>query len=56
MIFGGFSAEAIKDRINDCKAKLVITADGGFRRGKVVELKANVDKAVCRHTPTVQSA
>ena len=54
VIFGGFSAEAIKDRINDCRAKLVITADGGWRRGKVIELKANVDKAV-EGTPTVQS-
>jgi acetyl-CoA synthetase len=53
VIFGGFSAEAIKDRINDCKAKLVITADGGWRRGKIIELKANVDKAV-ENTPTVQ--
>jgi acetyl-CoA synthetase len=40
VVFGGFSPEALKDRINDCKAKLVITADGGWRRGKVVELKA----------------
>ncbi|MCX6943568.1 MAG: AMP-binding protein, partial [Opitutales bacterium] len=54
VIFGGFSAEAIKDRINDCKAKLVITADGGWRRGKVIELKANVDKAI-EGTPTVQT-
>jgi len=46
VIFGGFSSEAIKDRINDCQAKLVITADGGWRRGKVVELKASVDKAL----------
>ena len=52
VIFGGFSSEAIKDRINDCKAKLVITADGGWRRGKIIELKANVDKAV-ENTPTV---
>ncbi len=54
VIFGGFSSEAIKDRINDCKAKLVITADGGWRRGKVIELKANVDRAV-EGTPTVQT-
>jgi acetyl-CoA synthetase len=54
VVFGGFSPEALKDRINDCKAKLVITADGGWRRGKVIELKANVDKAV-EHTPTVQT-
>jgi len=54
VIFGGFSAEAIKDRFNDCQAKLVITADGGWRRGKVIELKANVDKAV-EGSPCVQS-
>ena len=54
VIFGGFSSESIKDRINDCKAKLVITADGGFRRGKVVELKASVDTAL-EGTPPVQS-
>ena len=54
VIFGGFSAEAIKDRINDCKAKLVITADGGWRRGKVIELKSVVDRAI-EGTPTVQT-
>ena len=54
VIFGGFSAEAIKDRINDCKARLVITADGGWRRGKVIELKANVDRAV-EGSPTVHT-
>jgi acetyl-CoA synthetase len=53
VVFGGFSPEALKDRINDCQAKLVITADGGWRRGKVIELKANVDKALAS-TPTVQ--
>jgi acetyl-CoA synthetase len=53
VIFGGFSSEAIKDRVNDCQAKVIITADGGFRRGKVVELKANVDRALAG-TPTVQ--
>ena len=54
VIFGGFSAEAIKDRINDCQAKLIITADGGWRRGKVIELKANVDQAV-EGSPCVHS-
>ena len=54
VVFGGFSPESLKDRINDCKAKLVITADGGWRRGKVIELKANVDKAL-EGTPSVQS-
>ncbi len=54
VIFGGFSSEAIKDRVNDCQAKLIITADGGWRRGKVIELKSNVDRAITG-TPTVQS-
>ncbi|MGH7572091.1 MAG: acetate--CoA ligase [Gemmatimonadota bacterium] len=46
VIFGGFSAEAIKDRVNDAGARLVITADGGWRRGRLVPLKANVDRAL----------
>ena len=53
VIFGGFSSEAIKDRVNDCQARVVITADGGWRRGKVVELKTNVDRAL-PGTPTVE--
>jgi acetyl-CoA synthetase len=48
VIFGGFSAEALIDRINDAEAKLVITADGGWRRGQQVELKQNVDLALKR--------
>ena len=54
VVFGGFSAEALRDRINDCGAKLCITADGGWRRGKSVPLKANVDNALAQ-TPTVKS-
>jgi len=46
VVFGGFSAEALRDRIVDAGAKLVITADGGWRRGKVVPLKQAVDEAV----------
>src|SRR5436190_7844938 len=46
VVFGGFSAQSVADRINDCQAKLVITADGGFRRGAVVPLKQNVDEAL----------
>ncbi|MBA3584470.1 MAG: acetate--CoA ligase, partial [Gemmatimonadetes bacterium] len=46
VIFGGFSAEAIRDRVNDSQARAVVTADGGWRRGMVVPLKANVDEAV----------
>ena len=44
VVFGGFSQEALADRINDAKAKLVITADGGYRRGQIVPLKQNVDQ------------
>jgi acetyl-CoA synthetase len=46
VVFGGFSSEALADRINDAEAKVCITADGGWRRGQVVELKQNVDEAV----------
>ena len=46
VVFGGFSAEALSDRINDADAKVVITADGGFRRGAPSGLKVNVDKAL----------
>jgi len=46
VVFGGFSAQAIADRIHDCQAKLVLTADGGFRRGSVVALKPQVDEAL----------
>ena len=53
VVFGGFSAEAVADRNNDAKSKLVITADGGWRRGKVVPLKANVDAAL-EKSPTVE--
>jgi len=53
VIFGGFSAEAIADRNNDAKAKVVITADGGYRRGKIIPLKEQVDKSI-EHSPTVQ--
>src|SRR5579864_690845 len=53
VIFGGFSSEALIDRINDAEAKVVITADAGWRRGQVVALKHNVDEALKR-TPSVQ--
>ena len=46
VIFGGFSAESIKDRVHDSGAVAVITADGGYRRGGIVPLKANVDAAL----------
>ncbi len=53
IIFGGFSAEALKDRINDAEAKAVITADGGYRRGSVLALKPAVDDAI-KDCPSVK--
>ena len=46
VVFGGFSPESLADRINDCSASYVITADGGWRRGNVVPLKKNTDAAI----------
>jgi len=46
VVFGGFSAESLRDRMNDAKAKVLVTADGGWRRGKVLPLKRNCDEAV----------
>jgi acetyl-CoA synthetase len=53
VIFGGFSSEAIADRNNDAQAKLVITADMGWRRGQQLQLKANVDAALAK-SPSVK--
>jgi acetyl-CoA synthetase len=53
VVFGGFSAEALKDRINDAEAKVLITADGGYRRGAVVPLKQNAEDAL-KETPTIE--
>ena len=54
VVFGGFSAESLRDRINDAAAKVLITADGGYRRGKVIALKSNADEAL-EDTPTIES-
>ena len=54
VVFGGFSSEALAGRINDAEAKVVITADGGWRRGKPAELKPAVDTAL-ESTPSVHS-
>ena len=53
VVFGGFSAESLRDRINDAKAKVLITADGGYRRGSVVPLKRSADEAL-EGTPSIE--
>lgn len=53
VVFGGFSAEALRDRINDSKSKILITANGSYRRGTVVPLKKNVDDALVG-SPTIE--
>jgi acetyl-CoA synthetase len=52
-VFSGFSAEALADRINDSGAKILVTADGAYRRGKIVQLKETADRAL-ENTPGVQ--
>jgi len=54
IVFGGFSAESLRDRINDAQAKLLITADGGYRRGQIVPLKQIADEALAG-TPSIQN-
>jgi acetyl-CoA synthetase len=53
VVFGGFSAEALRDRINDCGARVLITQDGAWRRGNVVPLKQMADDAL-EQTPTIR--
>ena len=53
VVFGGFSSESLKDRVNDAECNIVITADGGYRRGQVIALKKNVDEAL-KGCPTVE--
>ena len=52
VVFGGFSAQSLSDRINDAEAKVLVTADGGYRRGEVFPLKAQADEALAT-TPTI---
>ena len=59
VVFGGFSPESLRDRMNDAEAKVLVTADGGYRRGQVIPLKRNADKALTecesiRHVVVVQ--
>ena len=53
VVFGGFSAESLRDRINDAQARLLVTADGGFRRGQIVPLKQVADEAL-KDTPSIE--
>jgi acetyl-CoA synthetase len=53
VVFGGFSPDSLSDRINDAKCKVLITADGGYRRGAIVPLKRNADKAI-ENCPTIE--
>jgi acetyl-CoA synthetase len=53
VVFGGFSPESLRDRINDSQCKILVTADGGYRRGSIVPLKRNADKAL-EETPSIQ--
>jgi acetyl-CoA synthetase len=55
VVFGGFSAESLSGRINDCGATVLITADGGYRRGKEVGLKGNADEAIA-DAPSIRAA
>jgi acetyl-CoA synthetase len=53
VVFGGFAASALRDRINDAEAKVLITGDGGYRRGQVVPLKQNAEEAI-KECPTIE--
>ncbi|MCS6902126.1 MAG: AMP-binding protein, partial [Polyangiaceae bacterium] len=53
VVFGGFAAEALRDRINDCQARVVVTQDGALRRGNVIPTKETVDRAL-EHCPSVE--
>ena len=53
VVFGGFSAESLRDRINDAQASVLVTADGGYRRGQIVPLKQMADEAL-RETPSIR--
>ena len=53
VVFGGFSAESLRDRINDAQCSVLVTADGGYRRGQIVPLKQMADEAL-KDTPSIR--
>lgn len=53
VVFGGFSAQSLKDRIQDSQSKVLLTADGGYRRGKILPLKEVVDQALSQHDTSI---
>jgi len=55
IVFGGFSAQSLRERINDCQAKILVTVDGSFRAGKIISLKTNVDEAL-EGCPSVETS
>ena len=55
VVFGGFSSESLRDRINDAQCNLLITADGGYRRGQIVPLKQTADEALTG-TPSIAAS
>lgn len=55
VVFGGFSAESLQERTNDAECKVIVTADGGYRRGSIVPLKKITDEALALGCPTVES-
>jgi len=55
VVFAGFSSDSLHERTNDASAKVIVTADGGFRRGGVVALKKTVDEAIDKGCPTVEN-
>jgi acyl-coenzyme A synthetase/AMP-(fatty) acid ligase len=53
VVFGGFSSDALRDRLNDAEAKVLVTADGAYRRGSLLPMKHDADYAL-REAPTVK--